>query len=71
MIDVKPVCTPMSTTCCLGSVVDAPTCDVSSYHSIIGSLHYLSITQPDVAFATNRLSQFMQVPTVTHMQALK
>lgn len=42
-----------------------------SYHSIIGSLHYLSITRPDVAFVVNKLPQFMKTPTATHIQALK
>jgi hypothetical protein len=38
---------------------------------LAGSLHYLSTTRPDVAFAVNKLSQHMQAPTTTHMQALK
>ncbi|PNX86761.1 putative copia-type protein, partial [Trifolium pratense] len=46
-------------------------CDASLYRSIIGSLHYLSITRPDVAFAVNKLSQHMQAPTANNMQALK
>lgn len=71
MIDAKPVFTPMSTSCSLTSDVDTLNCDPSSYRSIIGSLHYLSITRPDVAFAVNKLSQHMQAPSVIHMQALK
>jgi hypothetical protein len=71
MLDAKPVCTPMSTSCSLISDDGTSSCDSSSYRSIIGSLHYLSITRPDVVFAVNKLSQHMQAPTVTHMQALK
>ena len=71
MIDEKPVGTPMSTTCSLSSHDDAPSCDSSLFRNIIGSLHYLSITRPDIAFTVNKLSQYMQSPTTTHMQALK
>ena len=61
----------MSTTCSLSSHDDTPSCDSTLFCSIIGSLHYLSITRPDVAFAVNKLSQYMQSPTTTHMQTLK
>jgi hypothetical protein len=70
MLDAKPVCTPMATS---NSLISESTlsCDASLYRSIIGSLHYLSITRPDVAFAVNKLSQHMQAPTSNNMQALK
>ena len=71
MIDAKPVGTPMSTTCSLGIQDDTPPCDATSFRSILGSLYYLSITRPYVAFVVNKLSQFMQTPSTTHMQALK
>lgn len=71
MIDAKLIGTPMSTTCSLSSHDDTPSCDSSLFRSIIGSLHYLSITRPDIAFTVNKLSQYMQSPTTTHMQALK
>ena len=59
IIDAKPVGTPMSTTCSLSSHDDTPSCDSSLFRSIIESLHYLSITRPDVAFTVNKLSQYM------------
>ena len=71
MLDAKPVSTPMATSCSLTLEDDTSVCDASFYRSIIGSLHYLSITRPDVAFPVNKLSQFMQKPNTTHMQALK
>ncbi|PNY00673.1 retrovirus-related Pol polyprotein from transposon TNT 1-94 [Trifolium pratense] len=71
MLDAKPVCTPMATSTSVSSESNIPNCDATLYRSIIGSLHYLSITRPDVAFAVNKLSQHMQNPTTTHMQALK
>jgi hypothetical protein len=61
----------MSTSCSLVANEDSSTCDDSHFRSLVGSLHYLSITRPDVAFFVNKLSQQMQAPTTTHMQALK
>ncbi|KAG7559324.1 hypothetical protein ISN45_Aa05g009200 [Arabidopsis thaliana x Arabidopsis arenosa] len=38
---------------------------------VIGSLQYLAFTRPDIAYAVNRLSQFMHRPTDIHWQAAK
>ena len=37
--------------------------DANAYHSIVGGLQYLSLTRPDIAFAVNKLSQFVHCPT--------
>lgn len=37
----------------------------------MGSLHYLSFTRPDIAYAVNRISQFVQHPTDAHWHAAK
>lgn len=66
---VKLVATPLVTHPPLilhGELLSDPT----EYRQLIGSLQYLSLTRPDVAFAVNKLAQYMQRPTDQHMQAL-
>lgn len=41
------------------------------FRQLVGALQYLSLTRPDVAFAVNKLSQFMHKPLQLHWQALK
>ena len=43
--------------------------DVAAYRRLVGRLLYLTTTRPDIAYATQQLSQFMASPTVTHYQA--
>lgn len=40
-----------------------------SYRTLVGRLLYLNFTRPDISFATQQLSQFMQQPHEHHMQA--
>lgn len=59
MDDVKPVATPMVTDLPL-SMHGTLLLDPTSYHTLTGSLQYLSLTRPDVAFVVNKLAQYMQ-----------
>ena len=71
MENAKETLTPMSTTAKL-TVQDNSECvDSTKYRKIIGALQYLGLTRPDIAFAVNRLSQFMQKPTTNHWAAAK
>ncbi|XP_022143489.1 uncharacterized protein LOC111013365 [Momordica charantia] len=71
ILSAKPCTTPMS----LSSTTDigAPCSieDIRNYRSLIGSLHYLTFTRPDIAFAVGKLSQFMHAPCESHLVAAK
>jgi hypothetical protein len=43
--------------------------DISQYRRIIGKLLYLTNTRPDIAYATQQLSQFLHKPTMIHYNA--
>lgn len=40
--------------------------NISFYISIIGSLQYVTLTRPKLAFTVNKLSQFLGAPTTLH-----
>ena len=48
-----------------------PIDDPHLYRSIVGALQYATLTGPDIAFAVNKVSQFMQSPTTPHWAAVK
>ncbi|CAL9000181.1 unnamed protein product [Prunus brigantina] len=43
--------------------------DPSRYHRLVGKLIYLTITRPEITYAVNTLSQFMQEPKRQHLDA--
>uniref|UniRef100_A0A2N9IMK5 Reverse transcriptase Ty1/copia-type domain-containing protein n=1 Tax=Fagus sylvatica TaxID=28930 RepID=A0A2N9IMK5_FAGSY len=71
MLEAKPVSTPMASTTSLTAHEGESFSDVTLFQSTIGALQYLSLTRPDIAFAVNKLSQFMHKPTVLHWQSAK
>ncbi|XP_019090996.1 PREDICTED: uncharacterized protein LOC109128647 [Camelina sativa] len=70
MLDAKPVTTLM-TQKPLTLYTGTPLATATEYRMVVGSLQYLAFTRPDIAFAVNRLSQFMHKPTSDHWQAAK
>lgn len=71
MSDAKPVSTPMVVHPPLNLTDGTPLAVPTDYRALVGSLQYLSLTRLDVAYAVNRLSQFMHKPTDLHWAALK
>lgn len=66
-----PTATRLSSSTVFSVYGDASGCDPSLYRKVIGSLQYLSLTRPDVAFTVNKLAQFMHLPSSSHWAALK
>ncbi|XP_022003360.1 uncharacterized mitochondrial protein AtMg00810-like [Helianthus annuus] len=45
--------------------------DLTFYRSLVGALQYLTITRPDISYAVNQVSQFLQNPSIDHLQNVK
>uniref|UniRef100_A0A2N9I4N5 Uncharacterized protein n=1 Tax=Fagus sylvatica TaxID=28930 RepID=A0A2N9I4N5_FAGSY len=54
MHEAKPVSSPMSLSTVLSKFGGTALSDPSTFRSVIGSLQYLSLTRPDLAFAVNK-----------------
>ncbi|XP_047260123.1 uncharacterized mitochondrial protein AtMg00240-like, partial [Capsicum annuum] len=74
----KPATTPLETNAKLTSVEvdkaegmkgDAILRDTTSYQRLVGKLMYTTITSPDISYAVQTLSQFMQQPKKSHLEA--
>ena len=74
----KPVNTPLETNLRLTSVEfdqtaglqgDDVLTDNSAYQRLVGKLMYATITRPDISYAVQTLSQFMQHPKRSHWEA--
>ncbi len=44
--------------------------DPSRYRRLVGKLNYLTVTRPDISFATSVVSQFMESPRTGHWDAV-
>ena len=62
--------TPLPLNCKLlpdeGPLLDDPTI----YRILVGKLNFLTNTRPDLSFSVQTLSQFLQAPRASHLQAL-
>ncbi|MCO5573544.1 hypothetical protein L7F22_027315 [Adiantum nelumboides] len=70
MTTCKPVDTPLDQNVKLiddGHYIE----DVTMYCKMVGSLIYLTITRPDLSYAVGVVSQFMQKPCKSHLDAVR
>ncbi|KAK0574940.1 hypothetical protein LWI29_031289 [Acer saccharum] len=71
MSGAKPVQTPLPTSPLITLHFGKPLSDPIAYRTTVGSLQYLSLTRPDIAFAINKLSQYKHQPTFDHWDLIK
>ncbi|KAI0495097.1 hypothetical protein KFK09_025244 [Dendrobium nobile] len=71
LLDSKPTSTPTAPKSNAQTMQNQPFEDPPLYRRLAGSLQYLSITRPDIAFAINQACQHMHQPTVQDFQSLK
>ncbi|KAG8490495.1 hypothetical protein CXB51_013610 [Gossypium anomalum] len=71
MSNAKGVHTPMVSSSMLSKNEGEPLADPTEYRSLAGALQYVVLTRPDIAYAVNRVCQFMHALTTSHMVALK
>ncbi|KAA6409398.1 MAG: hypothetical protein FRX48_06951 [Lasallia pustulata] len=75
MADCKPALTPMETGIVLQRSDEEYTLSqdfTTRYQSMLGSIIYIMLqTQPDIAYAVSKLSQYSSKPNEKHLQALK
>lgn len=71
LTDCNPCATPMCSSLKLSKDQGIPLTNPTPYRSTVGALQYLTLTRPDIAFAVNKLSQFLQNPTDIHWNACK
>ena len=71
MSDAKPMPTPVFPSTVLTLQSGDPLPSGTEYRAVIGILQYISLTQPDISYSVNKLSQFMHLPRTEHWTAAK
>ncbi|KAJ9539073.1 hypothetical protein OSB04_031806 [Centaurea solstitialis] len=67
--DNKVVSTPLELHLHLTPNAGPPLKDPTLYRQLVGSLVYLTVTRPDIAYAVHTISQFMSTPCSDHYAA--
>ncbi|XP_020675280.1 uncharacterized protein LOC110094395 [Dendrobium catenatum] len=67
----KPLANPTATKLPTDFTPDTTLSNLAFYRRITGSLQYLTLTRPDIAFAVNVISQYMHNPLYNHVYLLK
>ncbi|KAI3703060.1 hypothetical protein L6452_28815 [Arctium lappa] len=68
--DNKTASTPLEHNLHLAPNVGPPLRDPTLYRQLVGSLVYLTVTRPDIAYVVHTVSQFMSAPCSDHYAAV-
>jgi len=71
MLACNSINTPIMSSCKLSKHGSDTFHDVSLYRSVVGSLQHATITRPEIAYAVNKVCQFMSQPLESHWVAVK
>ncbi|KAI0519586.1 hypothetical protein KFK09_007037 [Dendrobium nobile] len=71
MPEARPVNTPLPLKLSVSPENSVPYSHPELYRTLVGSLHYLTLSRPDIMFAVNVLCQHMHHPQLFHFQLLK
>jgi hypothetical protein len=71
MVDLKPVSTLMSMATALDPDKNGEVVDEREYRSMIGSLQYLMVTQPDIQFTVCLCAHFQASPRSSHQTVVQ
>jgi hypothetical protein len=73
MTACKPVTTPLLCSTKISAHDGEPLShdDATKYRSVVSELQYLTLTRPNIAFAVNKVCQYLYFPTIVHWTAVK
>nr|KYP60164.1 Retrovirus-related Pol polyprotein from transposon TNT 1-94 [Cajanus cajan] len=71
MLDCKPTSTPTEVNAKLCSAEGRDLKDATMYRQVVGSLIYLTLTRPDIAYAVGVVSRFMQNPKKPQLEVAR
>nr|GEW28183.1 retrovirus-related Pol polyprotein from transposon TNT 1-94 [Tanacetum cinerariifolium] len=67
----NPVSSPTVTSSSLSLDDNSAFSNPVKYRQVVGSLQYVTLSRPDIAFAVNKVCQYMHVPIENHCYAVK
>ncbi|XP_060973935.1 uncharacterized mitochondrial protein AtMg00810-like [Cannabis sativa] len=71
MLECKPISAPMEANAKLCAHAGKDLQDGAMYRQLVGSLIYLTLTQPDISYAVGVVSRYMQQPTKPHLEVVR
>ncbi|KAI0496759.1 hypothetical protein KFK09_023083 [Dendrobium nobile] len=71
MDNYKPTNTPIECGVKLSKHAEEESVDPTFFKSLVGSLHYLTCTRPDILYAVGLVSRYMETPTTSHLKTAK